>query len=187
MNWHAVVKRLGVLMEHNKKRVDSQNHGTDKECAMIVTDVLTVLADALKEGIAEPLAEPLAESLAQSLSNTLSALKLANITGVKSQSQFDRKLAQSTREIHKDWVAVWQLNIISDITRGSVPYIEIHNWEQRKWISGVTKGAGPPNQDLWIKLNKFCVSEGLQLKVSDAHDGVGMKSWKVLSVSLAST
>lgn len=120
--------------------------------------------------------------LGEKLKQTLDELERAKIEGLEKQHQADMEKIRRERADTADWINSLKDLLISQIESGKVPLKKVKNYERKKWVKDAVRGFAA-NSDLWDELARFWKSEGLEIVVSDAHDGAE-ESWINITLSV---
>lgn len=125
-------------------------------------------------------------SLGKQLEKTLKEMKDANLR--KSQMKDTAQL----EEIRKQREKLTRMvdDIIQDITTkieaGIIPHYTVEDYSDQQWIFAVNKqGSTTAHADIWDRLTEWASENELTIKISDEHDGMGMKSWIGISAQPA--
>ena len=109
-------------------------------------------------------------------------MEKANINGIEAQHNADLEKIRKERKSIETWVESLRETMVSQIEDGKVPLSKIENYERKNWTNAAKKHSAS-HQDLWNDFEQFWKSEGLDVVITDGHDGVGIKDWINISVS----
>ena len=122
-------------------------------------------------------------SLYEKLKETQDFLEDAKIKSLKEKEEAELdKLKKEKQDIEK-FVSGLQSKIIEKIENGKIPTVKIDNYDRIKWIKDAQENKAKFSS-IWNNMVLYFKSERLQVKVTDDHDGMGMKIWIVVSVDL---
>lgn len=120
-------------------------------------------------------------TLGNKLKKTLHELEVARIKGINAQHDADLEAIRKEREEIFHFLSSIQESFINKIDTEKVPLKKIDSWDKQKWVDMADKGCAK-HQDLWNNFIEFWKSEDLKVKITHAHDGVGVKSWLEMTV-----
>jgi len=76
--------------------------------------------------------------------------------------------------------------IVTKIEAGKKPAYKLHGpTDIRAWINGWhlrSDGRPMEDRDVWMGMQEWLKAEGLRLKITEEHDGTGMKDWLMIGV-----
>jgi cell fate (sporulation/competence/biofilm development) regulator YlbF (YheA/YmcA/DUF963 family) len=121
--------------------------------------------------------------LGEKLKKTLDELEQAKIQGIEAQNRADMIKIRRERQELENFLNDIRETFVYQINEGRVPLEKIENFDRESWLKKAVKGDAE-HQDLWNDFRQYWRSEGLEPKVSEAHDGMGMKSWTNLTVEV---
>lgn len=121
--------------------------------------------------------------LGEKLKQTLDELEQAKVKGVEAQNRADMIKIRRERQELENFLNDIRETFVYQINEGRVPLEKIENFDRESWLKKAVKGDAE-HQDLWNDFRQYWRSEGLEPKVSEAHDGMGMKSWINLTVEV---
>jgi hypothetical protein len=124
---------------------------------------------------------PTAISLGDKLQATLTELEDAKIKGAQARADADLEKIRKNKQRCQTLVDGITSKIVTSIMEGKVPYIKITAYDDEKWIKAANNGKAE-FQSLWKDMCSELGQENLEVVVRHAHDGVGMKSWIVITV-----
>ena len=103
----------------------------------------------------------------------------ANAKALEEKRRLEEKARVRARRIHMVDAAI---NVFVDsIESGKIPTYMVKNYDDQRWIeNAVAKTAD--DQSVWDIFTQWAKDNGLQVVVKHYHDGVGIRSWIVLSV-----
>lgn len=78
-------------------------------------------------------------------------------------------------------VADLNCDIMYAIERGTIPNIDVKNYALQDLVKDALTGNSK-YQDVWNQFTKNLQASGLKIKITHAHDGMGMESWLIISV-----
>jgi hypothetical protein len=120
-------------------------------------------------------------NLGEKLKKTIAELETARLFKIQEQKNADMVKIRKERQETTNWLYAIRDTFVDDIQDGKVPANTVTSFDKRSWLEKALKGKAP-NQDIWDENQQFWKSEGLQLLVSYEHDGVGVRSWIVISL-----
>lgn len=72
--------------------------------------------------------------------------------------------------------------IESAITEGKVPAVKVKTYTNRQWIQNAFDRKTEEDVDVMRAFELRLIDEGLDLVLSEEHDGMGIESWLVIRV-----
>ena len=120
-------------------------------------------------------------TLGNKLKKTLDELEVARIKGINAQHDADLEKIRKEREDISQFLNSINENFVQKIESEKVPLKKIDGWDKQKWVDMANKGCAK-HQDLWNNFIEFWKVEDLKVKITHAHDGVGVKSWLEMTV-----
>lgn len=121
--------------------------------------------------------------LGDKLKQTLEELERARVNGIEAQAAANMEQIRRERDAIAEWLENIRLDFIEEINANKVPLKKIKAHERRVWLEKAIAGKAE-HQDLWTMFTKFWASEGLDVAVLNAHDGVGQESWINLTLMI---
>jgi hypothetical protein len=121
--------------------------------------------------------------LSEKLKNTLDDLEKAGIKNLQAQAAADMKKIRKEREEDQKYLDFKKASIVTAIDEGKVPLLKVKDYSRQDWLRSLDKGKGR-NQDLWTDFRQYFRSEGIEVVLTEDHDGVGMESWINMSVKV---
>jgi hypothetical protein len=115
------------------------------------------------------------------LKNTLKELAIAQLKTATAQCRADLENIRKERKETERWIQEIRISLILQIESSKVPAKKINHYDKQKWLELVEKGNAA-NQDIWEGFVRFWNAEGLEVIINECHDGVGMESWKSITV-----
>lgn len=122
-------------------------------------------------------------TLGEQLKATLDAIKAKEINQVQRENAKRQSKIERDRLGRKRLIEDLTTSIGSDIAHNKVPSIKVKNYDHQEWLRRVN-GLGPrsvtrllPDYDLWFEFISVMHDEGLNVRLVEDHDGVGMNSW----------
>lgn len=116
-------------------------------------------------------------TLGEKLKATFEELEQARIEGAEAQHNADMEKVRRERADIKDKLDKIKDLFVTQIDAGKVPFKKIENYDWEKWIKDAANTSRASHQDLWTEFKNFWAKEGLAIRINDAHDGGGLKSW----------
>jgi hypothetical protein len=121
-------------------------------------------------------------SLGDKLKTTMDALNEARVAHDAAIEQAALAKLEADKKKRQKFVDLLTHDITSDIEDGRVPRCKINNYDDQAWIRRAQRGNAP-FQKIWSDFIKALGHEKLSVNVIEAHDGVGVNSWLVISVT----
>lgn len=118
-------------------------------------------------------------SLGEKLQTTLKELEAANLIKLEDQAAADIKKIRKEREALQTFVNSVMLEITEAIEEGRIPHVKVKDYDRQNWIRECFKNTAP-HQDIWQGLVFWANNNKLEIRSTEAHDGVGIESWIVL-------
>jgi hypothetical protein len=115
------------------------------------------------------------------LKKTLEELERAQIKTATAQHIADMDKIRNERKRTAIWIQEIRSSLILQIEDNKVPVRKINNYDKEKWLELARKGNAA-DQDIWDFFIQFWNAEGLEVIINDCHDGVGLDSWKTITV-----
>jgi hypothetical protein len=125
-------------------------------------------------------------TLGEKLKATIKAEEAAKVEAArKIAEEIARRLAKQTRE-RQTLIYNIKDEIIAKIEDGKKPAYKLYGpTDVRAWINAwYLRSDGRPmeDRDVWVDLQDWLKAEGLRLKITEDHDGMGMRDWLVIGV-----
>lgn len=121
----------------------------------------------------------LGNKLQKIINDEAAAKAKAEADKVEAQRRRDEKARRAQQNIVDRFIE----HVNEKIAQGRVPRFKVENFVLQQWVKQCTsRGCDPEGYDIWLQAAKWAFSEGLEVKVVDEHDGMGMKSWVSLVV-----
>jgi hypothetical protein len=124
-----------------------------------------------------------AMKLGEKLKQTLEELERARISSLEAQASAELEKVRRERKDLAEWLERIRLDFIDQINASRVPLNKIKNYERETWLKKAIQNKAE-HQDLWNLFTRFWATEGLDVAVIDAHDGVGQESWINLTLKI---
>ena len=119
--------------------------------------------------------------LGEKLKNTLKELQRAQLKTAIAQHKADLEKIRKERQKTMNWLYGIRDDFIDQIDAGKVPVEKINDYDKQKWLELAQKGNAA-SQDIWKDFTRFWKDEGLEVIINDCHDGVGLDSWKSITM-----
>jgi hypothetical protein len=119
--------------------------------------------------------------LGEKLKNTLEELEHAQIKTATAQYKADLEKIRNERKQTEKWFQEIRSSLIFQIEANKVPAEKINDYDKQKWLKLAEKGNAA-NQDIWEVFVRFWKDEDLEVIINECHDGMGMESWKTITV-----
>lgn len=120
-------------------------------------------------------------SLGDKLKKTIDELEAAGIRSAAAQANADLAAIRLARAEKARYIDSLKQKIVEAINAGRVPSIKEENYAHQTWIKAAKSGKGDFH-NMWDEFVREMGQEKLKVVVSDAHDGVGMRDWLVITV-----
>lgn len=125
-------------------------------------------------------------TLGEQLANTLIQMAEAKITGAEAQAAADLKKLTQEREARQIYVTKMMTDIRAKIIAGGVPFIKVTQHDHMTWLKNAGRSTAS-NQTIWNQAKTSLKGDGLDIVISEAHDGGGVKTWVEITVRPRST
>jgi hypothetical protein len=120
-------------------------------------------------------------TLGKLLQATITELEQAQITTKMAQARADLSEVRIARATDLQWLEYTRDTIVDRIMEDKVPSVTVSEYDRGKWLDAAQKRKAR-NQDLWDVFVQYFLIEELTVVVHNEHDGVGIKSWKTITV-----
>lgn len=120
--------------------------------------------------------KPITHDLGSQLHTIMKELEAAGVTGADAQSRADIDAIRKERDQLKKWLDEVYKLIVDEITSGKVPVVKVKDYSAQDWLRLAVEDKAK-HQDLWSTFDKTLSQSGLQVTISEAHDGGGMEGW----------
>ncbi len=121
-------------------------------------------------------------SLGDKLKKIKTELEEARIKKINAQHEADLNKIRRRKAQRENLVTRIMERIKEQIDSEKVPRIRIDSFEEKQWIEAAEEGEAE-FQELWSQLIRDLGQEKLLLEVLHEHDGIGMKSWIIITVN----
>lgn len=120
------------------------------------------------------------QTLGAKLAKTLDELEVAKIKSLEEKAAADLAAIRKERQELFNFVSDFRQSLIDTITAGKVPAVKVREYNRQRWIREAIKGTAA-HQDIWNELRDWARKQLLIIVTEEGHDGVGVKSWLVLT------
>jgi hypothetical protein len=120
-------------------------------------------------------------TLGKQLQATITELEQAKINKRAAQEKAVLSEVRIARDADSRWLTDKREAIVRGITGEKVPSCHVGDYDRQRWLE-TAKMSNARNQDLWDEFVQYFRAEELTVVVHDEHDGVGIKSWKTITV-----
>lgn len=121
--------------------------------------------------------------LGEKLKQTLTEIERARIEGIEAQHNADMTKIRREREEIQSYLNGTRDSIVGQINSEKVPLVKVKDYNRQNWLRKAIQGNSE-HQDLWNEFRQFWRGEGLEPKLVEAHDGMGMESWINITVEV---
>lgn len=120
-------------------------------------------------------------TLGERLKTNLDLLAQAQIRGADAKIAADLAKVKAERDRMFKFCNKLRDTFTVQINADKFPSYKEKSWDRQTWLDAAVKGKAK-HQDAWDDLQRWAVGENLKVIVMDEHDGVGVESWKIITV-----
>lgn len=121
-------------------------------------------------------------SLGSKLKTTLVELEAANLKNLQDKANADIEKIRKQRQEKVELFEIITQTFINQIENNKVPYEKITNYTLQEWIRNARLGKAEFN-DVWYQFVNYFKNEKCGVVIEEGHDGMGMESWIILSLT----
>ncbi len=120
-------------------------------------------------------------TLGERLKTNLDILEQARIKASDEKAAADLAKVKAERDRMVKFCNKLRDTFTAQINADKFPSYKEKSWDRQTWLDAAVKGKAK-FQDVWDDLQRWAESENLKVIVMDQHDGVGIESWKEITV-----